>query len=181
MNCNDEDNINNMNDVNDMNNNEINGGDNPNNIINVEEGNENEDVNDDVNEDTDNVINDLDDGNMHNFTKFKNIVERKGGQLLSDYSLYINARSELTVQCQDNHIFMTDGTRLNRNIWCSKCNMNQCEQLSIRIIEFLTGEEFNKIRPEFLRYHNGWKLELDGFNEKLMLAVEVQGRQHYEF
>ena len=43
-------------------------------------------------------------------------------------------------------------------------------------------QEFGKIRPDFLRNKvTNKNLELDLFNENLMLAVEVQGRQHYEY
>ena len=37
------------------------------------------------------------------------------------------------------------------------------------------------VRPEWLKYHTGNNLELDGFCEDMNLAFEFQGRQHYEF
>jgi hypothetical protein len=40
---------------------------------------------------------------------------------------------------------------------------------------------FTKVRPEWLKsVHTGRRLELDLFNEDLKLAVEYNGRQHYE-
>lgn len=43
--------------------------------------------------------------------------------------------------------------------------------------------EFPKVRPSFLRnpVTNGALLELDCFNEKLKLACEYQGEQHFKF
>lgn len=40
---------------------------------------------------------------------------------------------------------------------------------------------FKSVRPDFLRYKNGKNLELDFYNSDLKLAIEVQGRQHYEY
>tara|TARA_B110000483_G_scaffold105433_1_gene128658 strand:- start:735 stop:1292 length:558 start_codon:yes stop_codon:yes gene_type:complete len=48
------------------------------------------------------------------------------------------------------------------------------------ILESICGAEFKKIRPSFLRNPETNKnLELDGYNEKLQLAFEYNGSQHY--
>lgn len=51
-------------------------------------------------------------------------------------------------------------------------------------IENLTGKKFPKARPDFLRNYitgNKSNLELDCYNSKMKLAVEYNGRQHYEY
>lgn len=51
-----------------------------------------------------------------------------------------------------------------------------------RAAESLTGERFPKCRPTFLRNSiTGSTLELDCYCEALSVAVEYNGRQHYEF
>ena len=50
------------------------------------------------------------------------------------------------------------------------------------ILENITGEEFNNVRPSWLvNPVTGQSLELDCYNEKLKLAVEYNGIQHYKF
>lgn len=51
------------------------------------------------------------------------------------------------------------------------------EQLVIDIFEKHTGEKFPTVRPAWLVY-NGKQLELDGYCEKLKLAVEFNGPYH---
>lgn len=49
-------------------------------------------------------------------------------------------------------------------------------------IEEITGEKFVKKRPDFLKnVVTNQNLELDCFNEDLKIAVEYNGKQHYEF
>lgn len=51
-----------------------------------------------------------------------------------------------------------------------------------RAIEEITGEKFEKKRPDFLKnVVSNKKLELDCYNEKLKIAVEYNGKQHYEY
>lgn len=52
-----------------------------------------------------------------------------------------------------------------------------------RIIEKLTGKQFLKQRPIFLKNDiiNGNNLELDLYNPELKLAIEYNGEQHYKF
>ena len=51
-----------------------------------------------------------------------------------------------------------------------------------RIMEDLTGKPFRKERPDFLKNPiTGQCLELDLYNSDLKLAVEYNGKQHYEY
>lgn len=51
-----------------------------------------------------------------------------------------------------------------------------------RAIERLTGRQFTKARPDFLRNPiTNSNLELDCYNEELRLAVEYNGEQHYRY
>lgn len=50
-----------------------------------------------------------------------------------------------------------------------------------RVMESTFKRPFNKIRPDFLRNVNGQNLELDIYNDELKIAVEYNGRQHYEY
>lgn len=44
------------------------------------------------------------------------------------------------------------------------------------------GVKFNPARPDWLKNpHTGRNMELDCYNEKLGIAVEYNGRQHYEY
>ena len=56
------------------------------------------------------------------------------------------------------------------------------ERFCRKYLENRFGKPFVKSRPEFLRHpKSGQHLELDCFNQELRLAVEYNGRQHYEF
>lgn len=57
------------------------------------------------------------------------------------------------------------------------------EAICRRAIEAIMGQPFKRARPAFLRNHVTGKgvLELDCYNARLKLAVEYNGRQHYEF
>jgi len=51
-----------------------------------------------------------------------------------------------------------------------------------QIFENIFKTDFPKVRPDFIvNDKTGKKLELDGYNEKLKLAFEYQGQQHYNF
>lgn len=59
------------------------------------------------------------------------------------------------------------------------------ERYSIESMELLfPGHRFRKVRPDWLRntlHNTGRCLELDGFCPELCLAIEYNGRQHYEW
>jgi hypothetical protein len=55
------------------------------------------------------------------------------------------------------------------------------EEKCRKILKELTGFEFTKVRPFFLKYYTGHNLELDGYNPLLNMAFEYNGVQHYKF
>ena len=51
-----------------------------------------------------------------------------------------------------------------------------------RVLQKLLGKPFNKIRPKFMfNSVTGDNLEFDMYDSQLQLAVEYNGRQHYEY
>ena len=67
-------------------------------------------------------------------------------------------------------------SNLKNNRWCPKCIIFIGEEITREIMNRFFNCEFSKQKPIFL---DG--LELDGFNEKLKLAFEYDGMQHYKF
>jgi len=64
----------------------------------------------------------------------------------------------------------------------SKRIMCKYETKCRRIFENIFKTDFPKVRPSFMiNDKTGKRLELDGYNEKLKLAFEYQGQQHYNF
>ena len=55
------------------------------------------------------------------------------------------------------------------------------EEKCRNIFRDLTGLEFKKVRPAFLKYKTNRCLELDGYNPMLNIAFEYNGEQHYKF
>lgn len=49
------------------------------------------------------------------------------------------------------------------------------------IFEQIFKKPFTSVRPDFLKYHTGKNLELDGYNTELQIAFEYQGAQHRKF
>lgn len=51
-----------------------------------------------------------------------------------------------------------------------------------RVLKVLYGKDFERVRPAWLRWKNGYNLEIDCFSEENpRLALEFNGVQHYKF
>lgn len=91
---------------------------------------------------------------------------------------YKNAHTKLKLNCIKGHIFYCCFDKLKNNRGCPQCSSSKSEKIVKYIIETLIEETFIKCRPNFLKYSRR-NLELDLYNEKLALAFEYQGAQHF--
>lgn len=111
----------------------------------------------------------------------KNAAINRGGKCLSEE--YLGSNSKLYCTCMYNHQFLIKYCDLvNTGRWCPKCSKknNLSEEICRAHFEQIFQKKFPTIRPEFLKISNGYRLELDGFNEELKIAFEHQGTQHYQ-
>lgn len=115
------------------------------------------------------------------FDQFVKIVSDSGGTCLGSLNEYKNARNPILVKCRDGHKWKISLNNAKRGRWCPKCKMSIGEMVSLEACNFLFNTKFKKVRPDWLKNKNGNNLELDIYNEELSLAVEYNGRQHYEY
>src|SRR5579863_6622605 len=66
----------------------------------------------------------------------------------------------------------------NRRSWCPQCNCRRNENETRKLFEFFTGEQFPETAGLFPR-NNLWRL--DGYCEKLGVAFEFHGEQHFGY
>jgi hypothetical protein len=101
------------------------------------------------------------------------LAEERGGKCLS--AKYVNSKTKIEWECKFKHRwFAIPNNVFNYDSWCPDCKINLGEQLTRTIIEKLFQRVFKKVRPDWLE-----GLELDGYNDDLLLAYEYQGIQHY--
>lgn len=115
----------------------------------------------------------------HSIEEMQKLAEFRDGRCLS--SSYINLRMRLKWQCKTGHIWEATLTDISHGRWCPICSASLGEKICRAYFEAVFDEEFPKIRPDWLVNSRGKRLELDGFSEKLMLAFEYQGQQHYMY
>ena len=108
------------------------------------------------------------------------IAALRGGKYLSGRDLLVSEVGEW--ECADGHRWHAIVNNIvNLRSWCKICKNNHGEQITRFIFESLTGELFPTKRPDWLRIPGSKRsFELDGYNEKLRVAFEHQGKQHYK-
>lgn len=108
----------------------------------------------------------------------RGLAEFYGGRCVS--STYRGCRCKLTWECGRGHRWMNYLKAIDDGAWCRRCRtIGRSEELVRQLMEHLTGESFERVRPRWLLSPKGNPLELDGYNDKLKLAFEYQGAQHY--
>jgi len=119
---------------------------------------------------------------MHrtNFEEVKNVFGERGLEILSDESEYVNGRSKLSVKCINHHITLATVSKvIHARQGCSECSGSIGEEITRHWFEQYFGYEFKKIRFVPSSGEHQW-LELDGYNNELMIAFEYQGIYHID-
>ena len=107
------------------------------------------------------------------------IANKRGGELLStDIG---NNKTKLQWRCKYGHTWKATPNAISRGTWCPKCSEGLGERVCRYFFETLFAKKFNKAHPDWLVSERGALLELDGYNERLKIAFEHQGVQHYKF
>ena len=110
--------------------------------------------------------------------KIKALAKSRGGKLLS--KKYIKQHQRLKFICKFGHRFDQNANNLLRpEIWCPECSSGLGERMTRIAFQRIFKKKFVKMRPEWLKNADGNLLELDGYNEKLKLAFEHQGKQYF--
>ena len=107
----------------------------------------------------------------------KSIAERRGGKCLAES--YNNVDTKIAWECAFGHRWDATVSDIKRGRWCPKCSTGQAERICREFFERLFCESFPTQRPSWLRNSRGNRMELDGYCERLRLAFEHQGEQHY--
>lgn len=107
------------------------------------------------------------------------LAERKGGKCLSDK--YVNSQTKLRWRCKDNHEWEAKPNSIINGHWCSVCSGKISERVCRELFKYIFDEDFPCKKPAWLVNGEGTRLELDGYSEKLGIAFEYNGEQHYEF
>lgn len=111
--------------------------------------------------------------------EIKTIIEKKGGKLL--FKTYDSLKSEIEIECKLGHKWTaTAGSIKSAKSWCPICSGSISERICRNFFEEIFKEKLPKKRPSWLLSEKGYRMELDGYCEKLGLAFEYQGGQHYK-
>ena len=113
------------------------------------------------------------------FQDIQNLIEKRGGQCLSKPDDYKNQHQKLKIQCDKDHIFERRPYNLKRGDWCPICSEGKFEKICRGFFEEMFQNKFPKEKPNWLINSRGNQMELDGYNERIGLAFEAQGEQHY--
>lgn len=84
-------------------------------------------------------------------------------------------------RCGEGHEWKSEPAAVKHSgQWCPTCSSGLGERFCRGMFEAIFSEAFPKARPDWLRNSRGNLMELDGYCEKLGLAFEYHGIQHYK-
>ncbi len=111
--------------------------------------------------------------------EIKEFANNKGGECLS--SFYKNRSTKLEWKCTLGHIWNAPAYNVvYEGTWCPVCSSKISERICRTIFEQIFGCQFLSAWPEWLKNNRGNRMQLDGYCEKLKIAFEFQGPQHYK-
>lgn len=105
-------------------------------------------------------------------------AERHGRCLSPEY---VNTKTKMLWECIEGHQWEATPNNVRKGTWCPICgHASPAEEFTRHVLQEIFEVPFIKIRPDWNVTARDTRLELDGYNEKLSLAFEHHGLQHYE-
>lgn len=102
---------------------------------------------------------------------------KKGGKFIS--KKYFDTDTKYQWECTNGHQWFAQASSIKRGTWCPHCRVNFGEEICRLAFEQIFKDKFIKSNPKWLKNSKGFTLQLDGYSEKLKLAFEYNGSQHY--
>jgi hypothetical protein len=106
------------------------------------------------------------------------LAKKFGGRCIS--TTYHGNKVPLEWECKFGHRWKARPNSVTNGYWCNVCSAGIGERICKIFFDTLFDDNFVKVKPAWLMGPNGHPLELDGYSEKLRLAFEHQGQQHYK-
>lgn len=119
-------------------------------------------------------------GNVPLNIQFAQSVARELGWICLSKE-YVNYNGKLDWKCSIGHNFNQSLAKVVARKRCPKCHGFFGEELCRYYFESTFKSKFPKSKPNFLKIKGGVYWELDGYNEKLGIAFEHHGEQHFKF
>jgi len=108
---------------------------------------------------------------------YSSVAKQRGGRLLSKIAPK-NQQQYLKWRCQQGHVFVAKIINVLNGRWCRTCSSGRGERIVRSVFEQAFSAPFPSSWPDWLNF-KGTRRQLDGYNERLKLAFEHQGYQHY--
>jgi len=109
--------------------------------------------------------------------KYAAIAKERGGFLLTRKAQK-NASSYAKWKCRQGYVFLAKINNVINGRWCRTCSSGRGERIVRSVFEQAFSAPFPSSWPDWLNF-KGTRRQLDGYNERLKLAFEHQGFQHY--
>ena len=109
---------------------------------------------------------------------YSSLAAEKGGKLLTAEEPK-NSHQMLEWECARSHRWKAKANNIQNGKWCPTCSSGIGERICRIYFETLWGESFPSTWPDWLQ-RKGKRRQLDGYCEKLGIAFEHQGQQHYK-
>lgn len=107
------------------------------------------------------------------------LASGRGGECLSEK--YVNSGKKLRWRCGEGHEWEATPRDVKAGSWCPECSHGMSERACRVTFERMFETQFPRRKPEWLVNSRGNRMELDGYSEKLGIAFEYHGRQHYRY
>jgi len=117
-------------------------------------------------------------GRHQTIEDMQQIARERGGRCLSER--YITSMTKLKWQCSEGHTWMAMPNKIKHGRWCPRCYRGRGERLCRLYFEMIFNKDFPPTKIDWLVNEQGNMLELDGYNDELLLAFEYQGEQHFK-